>query len=74
MGQRSNEFNIRSVIFRVKVTIALILYFLIHMYYILVDKMGSNQLLYAPIIGLPQDGGVRQPRGIRLRKAHELGF
>ena len=24
----------------------------------------------APIIGLPQDGGVGQPRGIRLRKAH----
>ena len=25
---------------------------------------------YAPINGLPQDGGFRQPRGIRLRKAH----
>jgi len=24
----------------------------------------------APINGLPQDGGVGQPRGIRLRKAH----
>ena len=24
----------------------------------------------APIIGLPQDGGVGQPRGIRLRKKH----
>ena len=25
----------------------------------------------APINDLPQDGGVGQPRGIRLRKAHE---
>ena len=25
---------------------------------------------YAPIFGLPQDGGVGQPRGIRLPKAH----
>ena len=25
---------------------------------------------YAPIIGLPQDGGVGQPRGIRLRTTH----
>ena len=24
---------------------------------------------YAPINGLPQDGGVGKPRGIRLRKA-----
>ena len=29
-----------------------------------------NKLNNAPIIGLPQDGGVAQPREIRLRNAH----
>ena len=28
---------------------------------------------YAPINGLPQDGGAGQPTGIRLRKAHVGG-
>ena len=28
---------------------------------------------YAPITGLPQDGGAGQPTGIRLRKAHVGG-
>ena len=30
-------------------------------------------LPYAPITGLPQDGGAGQPTGIRLRKAHVGG-
>ena len=31
------------------------------------------QSYYAPINGLPQDGGAGQPTGIRLRKAHVGG-
>ena len=33
----------------------------------------SSELHYAPINGLPQDGGAGQPKGIRLRKAHVGG-
>ena len=32
-----------------------------------------NSIAYAPINGLPQDGGAGQPTGIRLRKAHVGG-
>ena len=52
--------------------------------YILIAPIGSNVKgrknlstmlfsLYAPINGLPQDGGAGQPTGIRLRKAHVGG-
>ena len=33
----------------------------------------NQAALYAPINGLPQDGGAGQPTGIRLRKAHVGG-